>query len=378
MRPSALLVPACGAVASCSSSSSDRHGAVNARGPKMIIENDWNAGAAPQFLMALDYGWDILGLIGDTSNSWALQCSLHALVLLEIGNLSSCIPVHKGADYPLLMTPKLMQTWETIMGPLPWEGVFRPQNDTAEALGSDPTDGDPARIVKAAFTEGYPNTTLAGYHAAAWMIEQVHKYPGEVVIYSGGALTNIALAIRMDSDFASLTKGLWIMGGFVDTNGLMFSGDTMQADINTDFNFKADPEATKIALSADFPNITLVSNAANAPELFPTDALLAEVAEVRNPYTILQQKVTQTNLPFWDEATMLSLVDPSTIMNQTSFYVNVDTSFYSPTYGNIWAYQEALAPSRQTLREVNFVWQINGTAFQTALKRALQSPKTCP
>lgn len=72
--------------------------------------------------MALDYGWDILGLIGDTSNSWARQCSMHALALLEIGNLS-CIPVYKGSDYPLIVTPKLMQTWETILGPLPWEGV---------------------------------------------------------------------------------------------------------------------------------------------------------------------------------------------------------------------------------------------------------------
>lgn len=33
----------------------------------------------------------------------------HALATLEIGNLS-CIPVHKGADYPLLNTPELFQT----------------------------------------------------------------------------------------------------------------------------------------------------------------------------------------------------------------------------------------------------------------------------
>lgn len=33
----------------------------------------------------------------------------HALATLEVGNLS-CIPVHKGADYPLLNTPELFQT----------------------------------------------------------------------------------------------------------------------------------------------------------------------------------------------------------------------------------------------------------------------------
>ncbi|KAF3005366.1 hypothetical protein E8E14_006720 [Neopestalotiopsis sp. 37M] len=378
MRLSILLALTSSVVASCGGTAArtDRAGAINPGGPKIIMDNDWNSGAATQFLMALDYGWDVLGLIGDTSNSWAMQCSMHALALLEIGNLS-CIPVYKGSDYPLLMTPKLMQTYETILGPLAWEGVFKPQNDTAEALGSDPTSGDPRRIVKEAFIEGYPNTTLAGDLAAAWMVEQVRKYPGEITIFSAGAMTNIALAIRMDSEFAKNTKALWVMGGFADTNLLMTSGSTLQADINTDFNFKADPEATKIALTADFPNITLVANAANALDLFPTPEYIAEIAEVVNPYTVLNSAAAYPDLPFWDEATLLTLLEPDSVLNQTSFYVNVDTSYYSPTYGNIWAYQEALLPTQQDLREVNFVYAINGTTFQSALKRALQYPKSC-
>jgi len=40
----------------------------------------------------------ILGLTGDTANSWALQDTLHALALLEHGNLS-CIPVALGESY---------------------------------------------------------------------------------------------------------------------------------------------------------------------------------------------------------------------------------------------------------------------------------------
>jgi len=68
------------------------------------------------------------------------------------------------------------------------------------------------------------------------MIEQVFKYPGmlsllshalwltdyackgEVSIYSAGALTNIALAIRANSSFASTAKELVLMGGLVDMN----------------------------------------------------------------------------------------------------------------------------------------------------------------
>jgi len=40
----------------------------------------------------------ILGLTGDTANSWALQDTLHALALLDHGNLS-CIPVALGESY---------------------------------------------------------------------------------------------------------------------------------------------------------------------------------------------------------------------------------------------------------------------------------------
>ena len=59
--------------------------------------------------------------------------------------------------------------------------------------------------------------------AASFMVEQVHKYPGQVSIYAAGAMTNIALAVRLDEDFASLAKELVIMGGYVDVNMLQVS-----------------------------------------------------------------------------------------------------------------------------------------------------------
>jgi inosine-uridine nucleoside N-ribohydrolase len=92
-----------------------------------------------------------------------------------------------------------------------WEGAFAPENLTYEALGNDPTSGDPTRISKAALFEGYPNTTFASRDAAWFMIQQVRKYPGQVSIYSAGALTNIALAVRMDPDFAKNAKELVVM-----------------------------------------------------------------------------------------------------------------------------------------------------------------------
>lgn len=220
---------------------------VEVGGTKVILDNDWSSAGYIPYLLALNAGWDVLGLVGDTANSWALQTSLHGLATLEIGNLSSCIPVYKGSDYPLLNTPELFRAWEDIHGVLPWQGAFAAENLTAEAAGSDPTSGSPDRVVKAAFLEGYPNTTLAGTQAATWMIEQVNQYPGEVMIYSGGALTNVALAVRTDPNFASLTKGLVIMGGYIDDDLLQVTGSFAQADINSDVCLpklsRLDPEA---------------------------------------------------------------------------------------------------------------------------------------
>ncbi|KAL1881286.1 hypothetical protein Daus18300_001138 [Diaporthe australafricana] len=344
-------------------------------GTKIILDNDWSTAGFIPYLLALDAGWEVLGLVGDTGDSWALQTSLHGLATLEAGDLSSCIPVYKGADYPLVNTPELFQTWEDLHGDLPWQGAFAPENLTAEELGNDPTSGDPEKVVKAAFSEGFPNGTLAGNNSAAWMIEQVRKYPGEVLIYSGGALTNIALAVRMDPQFASLAKGLVIMGGYLDVTLLMTSGSVLQADLSSDINLKIDPEAAKVALTADFPSITIVGNAAN--QVMSTQEFLDELYEVKTPYTELAHEHYGTEFPFWDETAMFSVLDPSNVLNSTTFYLDVDVAYASPYYGNIIGYQEALKPRAQKLQKVNFIYEVDGDKLKTTIKHALQYPKTC-
>jgi inosine-uridine nucleoside N-ribohydrolase len=202
-----------------------------------ILDNDWGSTSFIPILLGVDAGINILGVAScmslyhmlvyslaetgylATGDSWQRQGAYHALAALEIGNLS-CIPVVYGATYPLINTVARMHTWEALNGPLVYQGVFAPYNATAEALGADPTSGtDPNRIEKAAFVEGFPNTTtLPDEVAAKFMVEQVRKYPGQVSIFAAGGLTNVALAVRMDEDFASLAKELVVMGGYVDVN----------------------------------------------------------------------------------------------------------------------------------------------------------------
>ena len=77
-------------------------------------------------------------------------------------------------------------------------------------------------------------------------------------------------------------------------------------------NLVVDPEAAKIALTADFPNITIVGNVANV--LLPTADYLDEIAEVENIYSLLTKAhYPLFGLPFWDETAAAIMVDPSIV-----------------------------------------------------------------
>lgn len=58
-------------------------------------------------------------------------------------------------------------------------------------------------------------------------------------------------------------------------------------------------------------------------------------------------------------------------------YLDVDTAYASPYYGNIIGYQEALKPRAQNLQTVNFVYEVDGGKLKTSIKQALQYPKSC-
>ena len=63
-------------------------------------------------------------------------------------------------------------------------------------------------------------------HAVDFIIRMVHKYPGEVTLWAGGPLTNIALAIRQDPEVVSLAKQLVLMGSGFNV-GMEFIGLTV-------------------------------------------------------------------------------------------------------------------------------------------------------
>jgi inosine-uridine nucleoside N-ribohydrolase len=86
--------------------------------------------------------------------------------------------------------------------------------------------------------------------AADFMIEQVHKYPGQVTIMAVGPATNVAAAIEKDPTFAEAASGIMYLGGNVERPG----------SSEEEFNWYYDPMAARTCLGAPFKKQLVVTN----------------------------------------------------------------------------------------------------------------------
>ncbi|KAL1313873.1 hypothetical protein HN51_040640 [Arachis hypogaea] len=94
-----------------------------------------------------------------------------------------------------------------------------------------------------------PTTKKIEKSACEFLVEKVSEYPGEVTILALGPLTNLALAIKRDSSFASKVKRIVILGG-----SFFALGNVNPA---AEANIYNDPEAADIVFTSG-ANIAVV------------------------------------------------------------------------------------------------------------------------
>jgi inosine-uridine nucleoside N-ribohydrolase len=274
----------------------------------------------------------VLGITMVSGNAWEPEEVQHTLRMLELTHHSD-VPVVPGAVFPLVRTEAESNAEKSVIGSFAWYGAW---GDLAAKTSMQPYHGP---FVLPKLEEGEPTTKPLAEDAAHFLIRQVRAHPHQVTIYAAGPLTNIALAIAIDPEWATLTQGIVIMGGSLapQTDDPEF--------LNTprhEFNFWFDPEAAHITLRAPWPRIDLTDVDISVKTQF-SKAMYAQIAKSPVPAAQYIAKYTNEYYYLWDELEAAAWLDPKIITKEQLLYVDVDTA-RGPHYGDTLTWTAASKP----------------------------------
>jgi len=254
--------------------------------------------------------------------------------------------VAKGAVFPLVRTEEETRLESAIVGKVTWLGAWGQGPTTLEEHGNSVTPVTPEHLEAhgpydiPALEEGMPKLKPIDEDAAHFLVRQVHAHPHEVTIYAAGPMTNIALAIAIDPEFASLTKGIVLMGGSLNPQT---TDPEFATSPRHEFNFWFDPEAAHMVLRAAWPRIdvTTVDVSLKAPF---TQKMLDEISKSKSSTARYIAAWSQDRYYLWDELAACAWLDPTIITKEEPLYMDVDLS-HGPSYGDTLTWTERLKPA---------------------------------
>jgi purine nucleosidase len=296
---------------------------------KIIVDQDARGPATTDMQSILIFlqssKFDVLGITTVSGDQWVKEETQRTLRLLEIAERTD-VPVAQGAEFPLLNSKEESERWEALYGKFLYKGCWSEFSKGPEGAAAASREGYHDPDVVPALIEGAPHITPIDETAAHFIVRMVHQYPGEVVVWAGGPLTNIALALRLDPEVATLAKELVLMGSgmYADNGGI--SG----IDGRREFNWWFDPEAVRITMRAPWKKITITPIDISVKTTV-SPAVRAAIAKVDTP---VAHYLTQYSVEsfMWDELSAAALVDPSIITRQKQLYVDIDVD-HGPSYG---------------------------------------------
>ena len=305
----------------------------HAQSPRLVVIDQDAVGPAGTdmnsiliFLQAPDV--KVLGITVVTGDGWRDEEVAHTLRLLELVGRTD-VPVYAGAAFPLVRTEAWTHTWEQLYGKVAYQGAWGPYRKPHAPFEVPP------------LKEGMPTTKAGTEDAAHFLVRTVHEHPHEVTVYAAGPMTNIALAIALDPDFASLAKELVIMGG-----SLRPAGDDPEYldDPRHEFNLWFDPEASSITLRAHWPKIT-VTPVDVSVETHLTPEMLAQLRQSSSPAArYIAQYTEKPGDYLWDELAAAAWLKPGLITQERFNYIDVSTE-KGQSYGDTITWSDNTKPN---------------------------------
>ena len=305
----------------------------------------------------------VLGITMVTGNAWRDEETQHTLRMLELTGHTD-VPVAKGAVFPVVRTQEETQLTTATDGKATWLGAWGQGPTALKETPSGVIPMTPDHLQSHGpydippLPEGQPTLKAIDEDAAHFLIRQVRAHPHQVTIYAAGPMTNIALAIVIDPEFAALTQGIVLMGGSLNpqTDDPEFATSPRH-----EFNFWFDPEAAHIVLRAAWPRIdvTTVDVSIKAPF---TERMLDEISKSQTPTARYIAAWSQDRYYMWDELAACAWLDPTLITKEKQLYMDVDLS-HGPSYGDTLTWTEKLKPT-VTLRLVHAQVDLDLPRFQ--------------
>lgn len=312
--------------------------------PKRQVIIDDEGFAIPHLMLLEDPRVEVLGITTVSGNVWANRATAMVLRGLELLGRTE-VPVAEGATFPLLNSEARTERWEALYGKLVWKGAFMKQWAEPTAQSTPPYHG-PFEPVDLPW--GNPKLKALDEPAAQFLIRTVRAHPHAVTIIASGPLTNLALAQRLDPEFASLVKELVIMGGSLAPRQVLegkSASDFAREFVNTprrEFNIRFDPEAASMAAHAPWPKVTIIpSDPSTATQLSPT--LLERLAKASRPPVAAFLRRMEPGFPMWDEIAVAVWLDPSIVTKSERLWYDFNTDF-GAGYGDMLTWHDAYRP----------------------------------
>ena len=185
---------------------------------KLIIDCDPGVDDAMAMILAMQHpGFEILGITTIFGNATVEQATKNALRIVEISGKN--IPVHRGASQPMSVP-------------------LRPPPDFVHGKDGLGNTGQPEPALR---TQDKP--------AAQFLVDTAKAYPGGVTILAIGPLSNLAEALRLDSNFARNIGEVVLMGG-----ALYVPGNVSPV---AEANIYGDPQAADLVFTAPW-KVTMI------------------------------------------------------------------------------------------------------------------------
>ena len=323
-------------------------------------------------MLLQDRSINLLGITVPTGDGWRNEEVAHILRALQIAHRAS-VPVYPGAVFPLLNSRRRSRAWEHLYGKLFYDGAYM-RHWPAEGT-VDPTPLHPNRPDWVPpLPEGAPTIHAQRQNAVLFLIRMVHRYPHRVTIIAAGPLTDLALAAKLDPQFASLARQLIFMGGSFNPQPAktrFAHAGAYENSPRVEFNMRFDPEAASIVLHQPWRRIIEVPLDATSPTLM-SRKMLKDVGRGHAPFDAYLARFGQV-YPLWDETAVAVWLDPALITREKTLLVDVDTS---PTanYGATLSWPLGAGPDLGE-RPVHVVFAVDVPRLDRLVLRLLPAAK---